>query len=83
MIIPDHFTESLETVFWVKNTSLTRILIRDLIDPGSRIRVGKVHIWDWDKHPRSVTVLITNGSTGSAFQTLSPPIWHKVRNGAF
>jgi hypothetical protein len=32
--IPDHFSESLETVFWIKKT-LMRILFRALFGPGS------------------------------------------------
>jgi hypothetical protein len=52
MNIPDHFSESLETNFWVKNTEKN---YADP-DPGSFrhwIRDGKIRIRD--KHPRSAT----------------------------
>jgi hypothetical protein len=37
MNIPDHISESLETIFWVKKTynSLMWMRIRILLDPGS------------------------------------------------
>jgi hypothetical protein len=44
------FSESLEAIFWVKNR------IRNLFDPVSGIRDGKVRIRD--KHPGSSTLLI-------------------------
>jgi hypothetical protein len=40
MNILDNISESLDTLFWVKNTSG----IRDLLDPGSGIRDGKIWI---------------------------------------
>ncbi len=57
MNIPDYISESLETIFWVKNigTSLMRMRIRNLFDPGSGIRDGKIGIRD--KHPGSATLL--------------------------
>jgi hypothetical protein len=39
------------SVFWDKNTSLMGIRIRNLFDPGSGIRDGKIRIRD--KHPKS------------------------------
>jgi hypothetical protein len=54
MNIPDHFAESLETVFWVKKNSLIRIRIRDLLDPGSGMEKFGSRIRD--KHPRSATL---------------------------
>jgi hypothetical protein len=50
MIIPGNFSESLETIFCVKNT-LMGIRIRDLVDPGSGIQDGRKRIRD--KHPGS------------------------------
>jgi hypothetical protein len=41
--IPDHLSESLKAVVWVKNT-LMRIRIQDLFDPGSGTRMEKSRI---------------------------------------
>jgi hypothetical protein len=47
MNILDHISKSLETIFWVKILKFfIRIRIRDLLDPGSRIRDGKIVIRD-------------------------------------
>jgi hypothetical protein len=58
MNIPDHFSESSETVFRDKNTLI--ILcgsgIRNLFDPGSGIRVEKFGSGIRDKHPESATL---------------------------
>jgi hypothetical protein len=35
MKIPDHISESLETIFWVKNTYLYSLMRIHLFDPGS------------------------------------------------
>jgi hypothetical protein len=56
MNIPDHISESLKTIFWVKTLKfLMRIRIRapESFDPGYGIRDGKILIRD--KHPRSAT----------------------------
>jgi len=55
MNIPDHISESLETIFWVKYlNSLIRIRIRNLFDPGSGME--KLGSWIQDKHPGSATL---------------------------
>ncbi len=50
MNIPDHFPESLETILRVKNTKIllggSGSGIRNLFDPGSEIRDGKIRIRD-------------------------------------
>jgi hypothetical protein len=56
MNILDHISKSLETIYWVKNNLNSLMLIRNLFDPGSGIRDGKIRIWD--KHPGSATLLI-------------------------
>jgi hypothetical protein len=35
--IPDHISESLDTIFWVKKCSNSLMRIRNLFDPGSGI----------------------------------------------
>jgi hypothetical protein len=54
--IPDHIFESLETIFWIKSNSILCCgsLIRNLFDPGSGIRNGRIRIRD--KHPGSATL---------------------------
>jgi hypothetical protein len=63
MNIPDHFSESLDTVFSVKNT-VPKFFDADpdpgsgiflTLNPGSVIRDGKIRIRD--KHPGSATLL--------------------------
>jgi hypothetical protein len=56
MSIPDHNSESLETIFWVKNTSnsFMWIRVRNLFDPGYGTWDGKFRIRD--KHPGSATL---------------------------
>ncbi len=54
MNLPDHISESLETIFWVKNTSIlcgSGSGIRNLFDPGSGIRDPGWKIRIRDKHP--------------------------------
>jgi hypothetical protein len=46
----DHISESLGTIFWVKNT-LMHIRIRDLFDPGSGME--KFGCGIRDKHPEA------------------------------
>jgi hypothetical protein len=49
MNIPDHISGSLlyKETFGLKNTYLNSLMwIRDLFDPGSRIRDGKIRTWD-------------------------------------
>jgi hypothetical protein len=48
MNIPDYFSESLETIFWVKKVKILKFFdanedpeSRNLFDPGSGIRHGK------------------------------------------
>jgi hypothetical protein len=41
MNIPDHISERLETIFWVKKYLNSLMLIRDLLDPGSGNRDEK------------------------------------------
>jgi hypothetical protein len=70
MNIPDNFSESLETVFRVKNTYifLCGSGIRNLFDPGSGIRYGKIQILD--QHPGSATLPeITTASPGPKRQS--------------
>ncbi len=58
--IPDHFSESLETVFWVKFFDADR----NLFDPGSGIGHGKnsdLGSGIRDKHPGSATLITQNG----------------------
>jgi hypothetical protein len=50
MNIPDHLSESVKAVVWVKNT-LMRIRIRDLFDPGSGTRMEKFGSGIRNKHP--------------------------------
>jgi hypothetical protein len=61
MNVPDHISESLETIFWVTNTWIlwcgSGSGIQNLFDPGSRIRDGKTRILD--KHPGSATLNFT------------------------
>jgi hypothetical protein len=59
MKIPDHISESLETMFWVRKNlkSLVRIRIRNLFDPGSGIRDGIIRIRD--KHLGSATLVLS------------------------
>ncbi len=53
MNIPDNFSKSLETVYWIKKT-----LIWDLFNPGFGIRDGKIrtgiNIPDHNRYPFSV-----------------------------
>jgi hypothetical protein len=44
MNFPDHISESLEIIFWVKN-SLLRIRIRYLFDPGSGMEKFGSGMW--------------------------------------
>jgi hypothetical protein len=67
---PDHISESLVKIFWVKILKFfdadteSRIFltrdpgseIRNFFDPGSWIRDGKIRIRNQDKHPRSATL---------------------------
>ena len=47
MNIPDHISESLETIFWFKNiNSFMRIRIRDLLDPGTEYPGSEINIPD-------------------------------------
>jgi hypothetical protein len=65
MNIPDHISKSLETIFWLKYLDyLMRIRsgIRNLFDPGSGIRDGKIRIRDPDKHPGSATLGTRTGT---------------------
>ncbi len=45
MNIPDHISESLETIFWVKNTEIlgcgSGSGIRNLFDPGSEPKLAR------------------------------------------
>jgi hypothetical protein len=61
MNIPEYFSESLQTVFSVKNRYLNSLMrIRNLFDPGSGIRDGKIRIRD--KHPGSATPILKRKS---------------------
>jgi hypothetical protein len=52
MNILDHFSESLEIIFWVKNTYISGI--RNTFDPGSGMEKFEPGIRD--KHPGSATL---------------------------
>jgi hypothetical protein len=54
---PNYISESLETIFWVQNTSILccGAGIRNIFNPGSGIRDGKIRIGD--KHPGSATLV--------------------------
>jgi hypothetical protein len=60
MSIPDHISENLEIIFCVKNTYIllcgSGSGIRNLFDPKSGIRDGKIRIPD--KHPGSATLAL-------------------------
>jgi hypothetical protein len=62
MSIRDHFSESLEKLFWVTNThprnSVTRIRSRDLFDPGSGME--KFGSWIQSKHHGSAALITTS-----------------------
>jgi hypothetical protein len=51
MNIPDHISESLKTIF---RLNILKFGIRNLFDPGSGIRDGKIRIRD--KHSGSATL---------------------------
>ncbi len=54
MNIPDHISESLETIFWVKilKNSFLRMRIRESFGPGSGMEKIRIQ----DKHPGSATL---------------------------
>ena len=53
MNIPDHLSQSLETIFWVKNTlnSLMRIWDEKNLDPGSAINIPSATLKELKKFP--------------------------------
>jgi hypothetical protein len=54
MNISDHISESLETIFWVKNTDSESWIFMTM-DPGSEMEKIRIR----DKHPRSATLTRT------------------------
>jgi hypothetical protein len=46
MNIPDHNSESLETIFWVKNIFNSSLRIRSLFDPGSGTNIPDPQHWE-------------------------------------
>jgi hypothetical protein len=77
MNIPDLIFENLLSVFWV-----TKIRIRDLVNPGSRIRDGKSRIRD--KQPGSATLyLFTAKGEASSPPKKFNPAKHEISSLKF
>jgi hypothetical protein len=63
MSITDNISESLETIFWVQLLKFDADPgFRNLFDPGSGIRDGKIRSEIGDKHPGSATLSVMRTS---------------------
>jgi hypothetical protein len=79
MNIPDHISESLHNFWGWKYLNLwcrSGSRIRNLFDPGSRIRDWKIQIRNRDEHPGSATLVFTTAHLKTLYTVLYLRIVH-------